>query len=195
MVAKGLDFARVTLVCVVSAETNLWMPDFRADERTFQLLTQVAGRAGRAAASGEVLIQTQNDKSPVLRKVIENDYMGFFGRELTNRERLLYPPFVKICLIEAKDLDEQKAKGAIADIYTELHKIKKSLIISPPTTAILARLKNEYRYQILIKSPRTSDPSGSVMRNVVSESLKKFQSKSKFKDVRMLFDIDPQTIM
>jgi primosomal protein N' (replication factor Y) len=195
MVAKGLDFARVTLVCVVSAETNLWMPDFRADERTFQLLTQVAGRAGRAAAAGEVLIQTQNDKSPVLRKVIENDYMGFFRRELTNRERLLYPPFVKICLIEAKDLDEHKAKGAITDIYAELHKNKKSLIIAPPTTAILARLKNEYRYQVLIKSPRASDPSGSVMRNVVSESIKRFQSKSKFKDVRMLFDMDPQTIM
>jgi primosomal protein N' (replication factor Y) (superfamily II helicase) len=195
MVAKGLDFPRVTLVCVVSAETNLWMPDFRADERTFQLLTQVAGRAGRAAATGEVLIQTQNDKSPVLHKVIENDYIGFFNRELANRGRLLYPPFAKICLIEAKDLDEHKAKGAITDIYAELHKIKKSLIISPPTTAILARLKNEYRYQIMIKSPRTTDPSGSVMRSAVAESMKKFQSKSKFKDVRVLFDVDPQTIM
>jgi len=195
MVAKGLDFPRVTLVCVVSAETNLWMPDFRADERTFQLLTQVSGRAGRASAAGEVLIQTQNDKSPVLRKVIENDYLGFFNRELLNRQRLHYPPFVKICLIETKDLDEHKAKCAIAEIHAELVKNKKSLIITPPTTAILARLKNEYRYQILIKSPRTSDPSGSVMRDAVSESMKKFQGKSKFKDVRVLFDVDPQTIM
>jgi len=81
MVSKGLDFPRVTLVGVISAETTLWLPDFRADERTFQLLTQVSGRAGRSKVAGEVIIQTYNEKHFVLQKVLENDYKGFYEKE------------------------------------------------------------------------------------------------------------------
>ncbi len=115
MVSKGLDFSRVTLVGVVSAETTLWLPDFRADERTFQLLTQVAGRAGRSKITGEVIIQTQNEKHFALQKVLQNDYDGFYKREIVDRERMGYPPFTRLALIETKDKSDQKAKGAAID--------------------------------------------------------------------------------
>ncbi|MCK5456775.1 MAG: primosomal protein N', partial [Melioribacteraceae bacterium] len=100
IVAKGLDFSNVTLVGVISAETTLWLPDFRADERTFQLLTQVSGRAGRSKIEGEVIIQTQNKSHFVLQRVLMNDYEGFYSNEIALREKNNYPPFTRLCLIE-----------------------------------------------------------------------------------------------
>ncbi len=85
MVSKGLDFSRVTLVGVISAETTLWLPDFRADERTFQLLTQVSGRSGRSKVKGEVIIQTHNEKNFTLQKVVQNDYSGFYQKEIADQ--------------------------------------------------------------------------------------------------------------
>ncbi len=152
MVSKGLDFSRVTLVGVVSAETTLWLPDFRADERTFQLLTQVSGRAGRSKAPGEVIIQTQNEKHFTLQMVLANNYDGFYQREITDREKLGYPPFTRIALIEAKDESEKRAEGAINDFYNELIKYKKWLNISSPAYAVISKLKGFYRFHILIKS-------------------------------------------
>ena len=122
MVSKGLDFSRVTLVGVISAETTLWLPDFRADERTFQLLTQVAGRSGRSKVEGEVVIQTMNEKHFALQKVFMNDYAGFYQREISDREKMGYPPFTRLALIETKDQSNEKAKGAITDFYKELLK-------------------------------------------------------------------------
>ncbi|MGB5847196.1 MAG: primosomal protein N', partial [Ignavibacteriaceae bacterium] len=164
MVSKGLDFSRVTLVGVIAAETTLWLPDFRADERTFQLLTQVSGRAGRSKVPGEVIIQTQNEKHFALQMVLMNDYFGFYNKELADRQKLGYPPFTRIALIETKDQSEKKARGAIYDFYNELKKFKKWLNISSPVYAVIARLKGNYRFHILIKSSKDDDPGGAVLR-------------------------------
>ncbi|MBI9070908.1 MAG: primosomal protein N' [Melioribacteraceae bacterium] len=195
MVSKGLDFANVTLVGVISAETSLWMPDFRADERTFQLLTQVSGRAGRSKTKGEVIIQTQDDKHFVLQKVLGNDYKGFYEREIKLREKMGYPPFTRLCLIEAKDPKEGNVIGAMKDLYSLLTKYKSGLKISPPTEAVILKLKGQYRYQILIKSFRKIDPSGSVLRKVVLDSFIEFNKRSRYRDVRVFFDIDPQSVL
>ena len=195
MVSKGLDFSRVTLVGVVAAETSLWLPDFRADERTFQLLTQVSGRAGRSDKKGEVLIQTQNDSNFTLQKVLKNDYEGLFKNEIYHRKKLKYPPFVRLALIEAKDLNEKRAKGAIDELYRYLITYKKWLNISPPTYAIIARIKGYYRFQILIKSERETDPGGAILRKAILDSVTAFKQKSIFKDIRILYDVDPQSIM
>ncbi|MFI5237190.1 MAG: primosomal protein N' [Ignavibacteriales bacterium] len=195
MVSKGLDFSRVTLVGVISAETTLWLPDFRADERTFQLLTQVAGRAGRSKAPGEVIIQTQNEKHFALQMVLNNNYNGFYEREIADREKMGFPPFTRIALIEAKDQNNQRAKGAIADFYNELKKYNKWLKISPPSPAIIARLKNQYRYQILIKSPRETDAGGKILRKAIIDSFTEFNKKSRHKDVRLIYDVDPQSVI
>jgi len=122
IVSKGLDFSNVTLVGVISAETSLWMPDFRADERTFQILTQVAGRAGRSSAPGEVLIQTQDDANFVLQKVLKNDYEGFYNQQIVEREKMDYPPFSRLCMIESKDEEEEYAYGALKDLFKELQR-------------------------------------------------------------------------
>ncbi|MEJ5261179.1 MAG: primosomal protein N' [Ignavibacterium sp.] len=195
MVSKGLDFSRVTLVGVISAETTLWLPDFRADERTFQLLTQVAGRAGRSKIAGEVIIQTQNEKHFALQKVLQNDYEGFYKREIADRERMAYPPFTRLALIETKDKSDLKAKGAAIDFRKVLKKYEKHLKISEPTTALIYKLKGFYRYHILIKSLRKTDPSGKLLRKAVLEAFSEFNRLSRYKDVKLFYDIDPQSIM
>lgn len=195
MVSKGLDFSRVTLVGVISAETTLWLPDFRADERTFQLLTQVAGRAGRSKIAGEVIIQTQNEKHFALQKVLQNDYEGFYKREIADRERMSYPPFTRLALIETKDKSDLRAKGAAIDFRKALKKYEKHLKISEPTTALIYKLKGFYRYHILIKSLRKTDPSGKLLRKAVLEAFSEFNRLSRYKDVKLFYDIDPQSIM
>jgi primosomal protein N' (replication factor Y) len=195
MVSKGLDFSRVSLVGVIAAETTLWLPDFRADERTFQLLTQVSGRAGRSQVPGEVIIQTQNEKHFALQMVLKNDYYRFYNKELTDREKLGYPPFTRIGLIETKDQSERKARGAINDFYNELKNFKKWLKISSPASAVIARLKGSYRFHILIKSNKDDDPGGAILRKAILDSFIEFNRKSRYKDVKLFYDIDPQSIM
>jgi primosomal protein N' (replication factor Y) len=195
MVSKGLDFSRVTLVGVISAETTLWLPDFRADERTFQLLTQVSGRAGRSKSPGEVIIQTQNEKHFALQMVLNNNYKGFYEKEILDREKMGFPPFTRIALIEAKDQSNEKAKGAITSFYTELKKFAKYLKISSPTPAIIARLKGQYRYQILIKSSKQTDPGGKILRKAILDSFAEFNRKSRYKDVRLIYEVDPQSLI
>lgn len=195
MVSKGLDFSNVTLVGVISAETTLWIPDFRADERTFQLLTQVSGRAGRADKKGEVLIQTQNSKNFVLQKVVENDYKGFYQKEIDLREKGEYPPFTRIGLVEMKDEKEDRARGAINEFSSYLKKYSKGLKVSPPTEAVIYKIKGNYRFNILIKSNKKVDPSGKLLRNSLLNSYIEFNQKSKFKDVKVIIDIDPQSII
>lgn len=195
MVSKGLDFSRVTLVGVISAETTLWLPDFRADERTFQLLTQVSGRAGRSKTPGEVIIQTQNEKHFALQKVLNNNYIGFYEREIADRERMGFPPFTRIALIETKDQSNERAKGALTDFHIELKRFSKWITISPPTPAIISRLKGQYRYQVLIKSSRQTDPGGKILRKAILDSFVEFNKKSRYRDVRLIYDVDPQSIM
>jgi len=195
MVSKGLDFANVTLVGVISAETTLWIPDFRADERTFQLLTQVAGRAGRSEKQGEVIIQTQNSRNFVLQKVLQNDYKGFYEKEIVLRQKGDYPPFTRLGLIEIKDEKEERARAAITEFFNYLKKYEKGLKISPPTEAVIYKLKGFYRFHILVRSYRKTDPSGKILRNAILNSYIEFNQKTKFKDVKLLIDIDPQNIL
>ena len=195
MVSKGLDFSDVTLVGVVSAETTLWIPDFRADERTFQLLTQVSGRAGRSSIPGLVMIQTANKSNFVLQKVLQNDYEGFFTQELELRRKGDYPPFTRLALIETKDANEARAKNAIRDFYNILIKQSNKLLIVPPTDAIIHKLKGQFRYHLLIKSRRDLDPNGRILRTAILNTFIEFNKISRFRDVKLIIDIDPQSMM
>ncbi len=195
MVSKGLDISNVTLVGVVSAEATLWLPDFRADERTFQLLTQVAGRAGRSAKEGEVMIQTENPQHFVLQQVLRNDYETFYNRELELRKKNQYPPFIRLGLIETKSESEKKARGAIIDFHKFLKRFEKYVLIMPPNEAVLAKLKGEYRYQIIIKSFKSVDPSGGALRKAISETYAEFNARSRFREVKIIIDIDPVSIL
>ncbi len=195
MVAKGLDFSRVTLVGVISAETSLWIPDFRADERTFQLLTQVAGRSGRSKTEGEVLIQTQNSRHFALQRVINYDYDGFYKKELVDRMQHHYPPFYRLCLIEMKGKEFNKVKNAIQELYAHLNIYRKQIKISSPTTAVLSRIRGEYRFQILIKSDRGGDPAGGILRKGIESAFNEFKKNTAYKEIKTIIDMDPQTIV
>ncbi len=195
MVSKGLDMPHLTLVGVVSAEATLWLPDFRADERTFQLLTQVSGRSGRSKIQGEVIIQTENPHHFVLQQVLQGNYERFYNHEMKLRKEGQYPPFTRLGLIEIKDESAQKARGAIYDFHKSLIRYKKQLVVMPPSEAVIARIKREYRFQIVVKSFRKADPSGKVLREAIFESFIEFNKKSRFRDVKIIIDIDPQNIL
>lgn len=195
IVAKGMDFSNVTLVGVISAETSLWIPDFRADERTFQLLTQVSGRSGRSKVEGEVIIQTQNHKNFVLQKVLDNNYDEFYQKEIMLRLQSQYPPFSRIAMVEIKHMDNQTARQSAIDFHKRLVKFGDRLIILPPNEAVISKLKGIYRYQIMIKSLRKSDPNGRILRNAILNAYSDYNSTSRFKDVKPYFDVDPQSVM
>lgn len=152
MIAKGLDFPNVTLVGVIDADTALWLPDYHASEKTFQLLTQVAGRAGRAAKPGTVMIQTYNPDHYAIQLAAKQDYESFYRREMFFRHAGNYPPYYYTTLLSvAAGQEKAAAKTAFViqrELLTALHK---PTIILGPTPAAISRLKRKYYYQILVK--------------------------------------------
>ncbi|KRL89665.1 primosomal protein N' [Lactobacillus kalixensis] len=152
MIAKGLDFPNVTLVGVINADTGLWLPDYNASERTFELLTQVAGRAGRAEKKGEVIIQTYNPEHYAIQLAQTQDYERFYGVEMNVRHAGNYPPYFYTVLISIASKNEQNAAREAFRIKRELQsKLHAETIILGPTPSAISRLKNQYYYQILVK--------------------------------------------
>jgi len=184
MLAKGHDFHNVTLVGVISVDIGLGLPDFRSAERTFQILTQVAGRAGRGQLPGRVLIQTYYPEHYALRYASDQDYEGFYNEEVRFRSQLSYPPFIVLAsiLIKNKDEDAAKRNASIVRNSLDAANADKSCRILGPAPASLSRLKNEYRIQILVKSTsrkklremlevglHLAENNGAEMRNVYTE--------------------------
>jgi len=158
MIAKGLDFPEVTLVGVLNADVGLHRPDFRAAERTFQLLTQVAGRAGRADKPGEVLVQTYNPDHYAIAAARHHDYHRFYQQELAARRENLYPPFVELANIVFSDQQEDKALTVARQAAVSLQDMgvlfkQGEVQFLGPAEAPLHKLRGRYRYQILIKAP------------------------------------------
>ena len=154
MVAKGLDFPNVTLVGVISADTAINMPDFRAAERTFQLLTQVAGRAGRGKTPGEVIIQTFSPDHYAIQAAIQHDYSRFYKQEILFRQELKYPPFSRFVNLICADENEQKAQARATSLVIALERLNpKEVEIIGPSAAPLARLKNQYRFHVALRAP------------------------------------------
>jgi primosomal protein N' (replication factor Y) len=155
MIAKGHDFPNVTLVGVVSVDLGLGLPDFRSAERTFQLLTQVSGRAGRGERAGRVLIQTYYPEHYALRHAREQDYAAFYQEEIRYREKMAYPPFFALASILVRHSDLSVATETARKIRRAFDSVNTSNVcrILGPAAASLSRLKGEHRLQILIKSP------------------------------------------
>ncbi|SCS97130.1 primosomal protein N' [Staphylococcus caeli] len=152
MIAKGLDFPNITLVGVLNADTMLNLPDFRASERTYQLLTQVAGRAGRHEKEGQVIIQTYNPDHYAIKDVQQNDYIAFFEKEMSYRKIGKYPPYFFLMNFTISHKEMKKVMEASKHIHKVLlqHLSDKALVLGP-TPAALARINNEFRFQILVK--------------------------------------------
>jgi primosomal protein N' (replication factor Y) (superfamily II helicase) len=197
MVAKGLDFSRVTLVGVISADTQMMLPDFRSAERTFQLLTQVAGRAGRSTLAGEVVIQTYQADHPVLQHVRVHDFRGFYDEELSWRKELRYPPFSRLILVEFKGSNEQIVANHALTFAGFLKKRTALFEVLGPAAAAITKIKNMYRWHVVIKSLKVGDPSGRHVHHALSEAVNAYMktSHAKAKNVKMIIDIDPAGMM
>ena len=156
MVTKGLDFPDVTLVGVLAADTSVCMDDFRAGERSFSLLTQVCGRAGRGNIPGRAVIQTYQPLNSIIKYAKEHDYINFYESEISSRKRLNYPPFCDIISIMASGESEEKVKDLMERIEVHIKKYMKTnsavFSITGPNPAPLTKIKNLYRYRILLKA-------------------------------------------
>lgn len=191
MLAKGHDFPNVTLVGVISVDAGLALPDFRSAERTFQLLTQVAGRAGRGALPGRVLIQTFHPEHYALRHAQTQNYDAFYDEEIRFRQHLNYPPFVALAsiLIKHSNYDQAFNQSQILRGCLQKANVQKECIILGPAPAPLARIKGEHRLQILIKARNRTK-----LRETIDFALAEAQEK--LGDLRSIYvEIDPVNLM
>ncbi len=187
MIAKGLDFPDVTLVGVISADTGLFMPDFRAAERTFQLLYQVAGRAGRGEKPGTVVIQTMCPENYAVQAAAKIDYESFVQQELNFRRLTGYPPYARLIRVVFDARDERTAQKAALKLKQDISGIK-DLEPLGPAPAILARVKDRYRIHILAKC-RTNDSF-----RIGMERLNRVEERAT-KALRVTLDVDPMALM
>jgi primosomal protein N' (replication factor Y) len=191
ILAKGHDFPNVTLVGVVSVDAGMALPDFRAAERTFQLLTQVAGRAGRGPRAGKVLIQTYHPYHYALRHASAQDYAGFYAEEIRHRENHTYPPFVALASLLVHGADQARVRAEAVELRKELDRAngERAARILGPAPAPLARLKGEYRVQLLIKCRNRRE-----LRRIIDEALKALaERKINLRSINV--EIDPVSIM
>lgn len=189
MIAKGHDIPNVTLVGVVLADIGLSLPDFRAAERTFQLLTQAAGRAGRGDAPGRVIIQTLNPDHYAIRFAAEQDYEGFYKKELEFRKWLRYPPFAACANVLVRAEKQEEALRMSTQLGLILNPPPPGIRVMGPAEAPMLRLKNEFRYQVLLKAARRS-----LLREILKK-LQSFAAKEKWKATALVIDVDPISLM
>ena len=195
MVAKGLDFPNVTLVGVLSADQMLHGNDFRSYERTFSLLTQVAGRSGRGGLEGRAIIQTYEPENPIIELAASQDYKAFYESEILIRRAMLYPPFADICVVAFMGRDKEQTQNAseyFSRSLSELAGQKYSdlpMRVLGPSPALVSRINNKYRYRLIIKFKNTKR-----FREMLAELLREFGKNRDFSEVTAYADIDPENI-
>jgi primosomal protein N' (replication factor Y) len=185
MIAKGHDFPRVTLVGVISADVGLGLADFRASERTFQLLTQVAGRAGRGEQPGEAIVQTLYPDHYSIRLACRQDYPAFYAREIVFRKTMRYPPVIALVNAVVRSRTFAGAMDDAADVVQKMREVN-GLGVLGPAPAPLARLRGEYRAQLLIKGTN---------RKSIREALLTMLASRPELQRRMVVDVDPLSVL
>ena len=188
MVTKGLDFKNVGLVGVINTDPLLFFPDFRAHERAFQLLTQVAGRAGRSSTRGRVLLQTFSPEHPVLQQVIQNNYEALYAQQISERKTFDYPPFYRLIRISLKARDFQKVEQAAQWLANVLNQYLSSPVLGP-VDPVVARVRNQYIKQLMIKYPDNTQRK--QIKENLSRALKSLEAVGQFRAVKVNVDIDP----
>ena len=188
MVTKGLDFKKVTLVGVINADTLIFFPSFRSQEKCYQMLTQVAGRAGRSGKGGKVIIQTYNPDQKIFKKIVTNNYKEMFDDQLNQRLLFDYPPYTRLIRISFKHKDFNKLNDGSTWVSKLLRKRLKHNILGPEPP-LIPKIKNKYIKQILIKIPINKSLKAS--KTTILKCLKSFQSISQFKSTDIIIDVDP----
>ena len=197
IIAKGLDFSNVTLVGIINADIILNFPDFRASEKTFQLLTQASGRAGRGEKNGEVIIQTFNGENDVIKKTIESDYEGYYKNEMIIRKMLNYPPFGRIVILVISAAEENLVKEKAQILQKEIVKNIDTVVklttnnfISDAFKSPIYKINGRYRYQIFFKFERENILK---IKKIIKKCVGKFQKTEK--KLRITIDVDPINMM
>lgn len=188
MVAKGLDIEDVTLVGVINCDSMLGLPDYHMNERVYQLITQVSGRAGRKRKKGRVIIQTYNPESSVMKNILANDYESFYRQELASRKELCYPPFSNLINIIISGKEENKVKKDIKELFAEISKdTRTGSSILGPAPAPFYKINLFYRWHIIIKSKNIE-----YSNKILTKILKRFK---KFDENKIIIDVDPVWIL
>ena len=189
MIAKGLHFPNVTLVGIIYADMALHLPDFRAGERTFSLLVQVAGRAGRGDVEGEVVVQSYTPFHPAIQYARQHDFLGFYDQEIEFRQQLFYPPLTRMVCLTVRSRSENKAKFVIESIAKELQKLTAhfKVLMSEPTPAPLARIQNMFRYQLMLRTEHIFKLTAAVAQATAN---RKWPD-----DVIVSVDVDPLSLL
>jgi primosomal protein N' (replication factor Y) len=195
MIAKGLDFENVTLVGVISADIGLTLPDFRSAERIFQLLTQVAGRAGRQRKQGEVIIQTNMANHYAIQYAKNHDFNGFYAQEAAYRKEAGYPPFTRMVKLGISSENVTEVNKIARDIVKQLKKYSDGYYsVIGPAPAPVFRLKNKYRWQVLLKVDVQKDGTGKIVRQHL-RSVLNGPDISKKATQNLSIDVDPISMM
>jgi primosomal protein N' (replication factor Y) len=185
MITKGLDFPNVTLVGIINADISLNIPDFRSAERSFQLITQVAGRSGRADKNGEVIIQTYNPEHYAIQYAGKQDFEGFALSELEFRKRLFYPPYSRLGRILYQSTDQESLKQEMLLLQEKLPTQSSSMIILGPSPAPFSKINHLYRYHVIIKA-KTPKILNSAIERILKDTKSKLQPQ---------IDVDPVMLL
>lgn len=189
MVTKGLDFDNVGLVGILSADQLLNFPDFRSFERSFHLMSQVSGRAGRKEKRGKVVVQTFEPNHWIIQKVMEHDYEGFYTQEILERRNFHYPPFFRIIVIKMKHRKQEILEMGAATLAKSLQATFKDRVLGPEIPAV-GRVRNLYIKHITLKFERDASPK--KVKNVIKEKIDVFLSDHDYRSIRVDIDVDPQ---
>ncbi|QKJ64077.1 primosomal protein N' [Flavobacterium sp. M31R6] len=187
MLAKGLDFDNVNLVGIMNADTMLYHPDFRAFERSFQMMTQVAGRAGRSEKKGKVIIQTYNPNHNTIQQVTNNDYAGMYKEQLYDRQIYKYPPYFRIVKLTLKQRDFDKLKEGAMWLYQVLSQNLAMPVLGPEEPAI-SRIRNEYIRTIIIKIPQNTSIVST--KKTIQKILNSFEAVSQYRAIKVTVNVD-----
>ncbi len=190
MVAKGLDFENVQLVGIFDIDRMIHFPDFRSAERTFNLATQVAGRAGRRKEQGEVIIQSMNPSQDLIKFIVAQDYQAFYTTEIEERALFYYPPFVRIIKLTIRHRDAKITEDASRTLVDLLHENIAQQKVYGPIQPIISKLRNKYLYEIIIKINRTEPHLNKVKINIWKSTQQVILSQV-FRGVQVLFNVDP----
>ena len=190
MVSKGLDFDKVSLVGVFDADRMIHFPDFRSYERTFQLITQVSGRAGRSEIPGRVLIQTSNTDQAVLHQILAGDYEGMFQKEIEERKSFFYPPFSRLIRLIVKNSEKEVAEAAAQALATHLKSNLGADRILGPEEPVVGRIRNQYLMNIHIKLERQNLDLPAA-KEFILDSCQKLTGDKTFKNTDVVTDVDP----
>ena len=188
MISKGLDFENIELVVIPKADALIYVQDFRAEERAYQLITQVAGRAGRVSGEGKILIQTYNPSHSIFELIKNQNVKEIYNYFLGERKKFLYPPFVKLIMIELKHRKEDKLNRASQFLGSVLRKYIPEECILGPEKSPIARINNLYQYQILLKFPKNKNYK--IYKELLSKSLEEFDEITAYKSIKRDFLVD-----